>query len=398
MTASASLTAHFSQSVKSIGKASWDACAGTGNPFVSYDFLNALEESGCVAAETGWQPYHITIHEGDAGDAGDTTATAPLAAMPLYVKSHSYGEYVFDHAWANAYERAGGHYYPKLQSSVPFSPVNGPRLLVNPTLAALGADGALKQALLQAAADLTERMSLSSLHLTFLTADDAAAAGEAGLLLRNDQQFHWRNRDFGTFDDFLASLSSRKRKQIRKERRTVTDAGVEILHLTGTDITESHWDHFYSCYLDTGARKWGQPYLNREFFSLLGQTMADRILLMECRLGGQAVASALNFIGSDTLYGRYWGCTDDIPCLHFEACYYQAIDYAIDKGLAFVEAGAQGPHKLARGYEPVKTVSAHYLRDPGFRDAVARFLDVERREIDAEIDYLGDRTPFKKTV
>lgn len=388
MTANSALTAHFSQSIKSIGKAPWDACAGETNPFVCFDFLNALEESGCVSAETGWQPYHVTIHE--------TESSPPLAVMPLYVKSHSYGEYVFDHAWANAYERAGGRYYPKLQSSVPFSPVNGPRLMVTAEMISLGVEHTLKQALLQAAADLTDRLSLSSLHLTFMTNGDSAAAEEVGFLIRNDQQFHWRNRDFGSFDDFLASLSSRKRKQIRKERRTVADAGVEIRAVTGDDITEDHWDHFYACYLDTSARKWGQPYLNREFFSLLSEYMADRILLIDCRLDGRPIASALNLIGADTLYGRHWGCTEDIPCLHFEACYYQAIDYAIEKGLAFVEAGAQGAHKLARGYEPVKTASAHYVRDPGFRDAVARFLDVERREVDAEINYLGEHTPFKE--
>ncbi len=388
MTANPAFTAHFSQSIKSIGKEPWDACAGGSNPFISFDFLNALEESGCVSAETGWQPYHVTIHE--------TEDSPPLAVMPLYVKSHSYGEYVFDHAWANAYERAGGRYYPKLQSSVPFSPVNGPRLMVAGDMISLGVEANLKQALLQTAADLTDRLSLSSLHLTFMENGDAVAAEKAGFLIRNDQQFHWRNRDFGNFDDFLASLSSRKRKQIRKERRTVSDAGVEIQCITGNDLTEDHWDHFYTCYLDTGARKWGQPYLNREFFSLLSTLMADRILLIDCRLDGRPVASALNLIGDDTLYGRHWGCTEDIPCLHFEACYYQAIDYAIDKGLAFVEAGAQGAHKLARGYEPVKTVSAHYVRDPGFRDAVARFLDVERREVDAEINYLGEHTPFKK--
>lgn len=380
MPTGADIEASFVQSITEIGRDAWNACAGADNPFLAYDFLQALEESGCASVETGWQPYHALV----TASGPDT----PLGVMPLYLKGHSYGEYVFDHAWAQAYERAGGQYYPKLQSAVPFSPVNGPRLL-----AASAGD---KAALLAAGKALTDRLGLSSLHLTFLPQAEADIAAEEGFLVRHDQQFHWRNKGYRTFDDFLDTLSSRKRKQIRKERKTVTDAGIDIQLLRGSDITEVHWDHFFACYLDTGARKWGQPYLNRDFFSLIGDTMADRLLLVHCRQDGRDIASALNFIGADTLYGRYWGALEDHPCLHFEACYYQAIDYAIDCGMAFVEAGAQGPHKIARGYEPTRTYSAHYLRDPGFHDAVERFLRMERDEVAAGIAHYGEHLPFRK--
>ena len=386
MAAPAGFQAKFHDTITAIGRTGWDTCAGSDNPFIGYDFLSCLEQSGCAAADSGWQPYHCAIYE-------DEKASAPTALMPLYLKNHSFGEYVFDHAWANAFEHAGGRYYPKLQSSVPFSPVTGSRLLTDvgePERAAL------QRALLTAAKQLTDRLGLSSLHLTFLPEDEAELAALEGYLLRNDQQFHWRNQNYQDFDDFLGALSSRKRKQIKKERRTARDSGVHIETLTGGDITEDHWDHFFACYMDTGARKWGQPYLNREFFSMIGERLADRIALVVCSRGDRIVASALNFIGGDTLYGRYWGCLEDYPCLHFEACYYQAIDFAITHKLAFVEAGAQGPHKLARGYEPVKTYSAHYLPDPGFRRAVDQYLKVERREIDAEINYLGERSPFRK--
>ncbi|WP_286830873.1 MULTISPECIES: GNAT family N-acetyltransferase [Kordiimonas] len=377
----AQIQASFANAITEIGRDAWDACAGSGNPFLSYDFLEALEESGCAAAETGWQPYHARISlEG---------MDAPLAVMPLYMKSHSYGEYVFDHAWAQAYERAGGQYYPKLQSSIPFVPATGPRLLSR-------ADEMGQLALLEAGRGLTDQLGLSSIHLTFLPEKEATLAGANGYLIRNDQQFHWRNRDFRDFEDFLEALSSRKRKQIRKERRTVAEAGIQIDCLTGSDITEAHWDHFFTCYVDTGMRKWGQPYLNREFFSLIGERMADRILLVHCSFEGRPVASALNFIGHDTLYGRHWGCVEDHACLHFEACYYRAIDFAITHGLKFVEAGAQGPHKLARGYEPVKTYSAHYLRDPGFHDAVDRYLRGERQAVEGDIAYFTDHSPFRK--
>jgi len=376
------IKASFANSISEIGREAWDACAGHSNPFIEFDFLQALEESGCASADTGWQPFHARINL----DGMDR----PLAVMPLYMKSHSYGEYVFDHAWAQAYERAGGQYYPKLQSSVPFVPATGPRLLSR-------ADDMGRIALLEAAQGLTDQLGLSSLHLTFLPEDEAQLAGANGYLIRNDQQFHWRNQGFRDFEDFLEALSSRKRKQIRKERRTVAESGIQIELLTGGDIQEHHWDHFYRCYIDTGARKWGQPYLNREFFSLIGERMADRILLVHCSLDGRPVASALNFIGGDTLYGRHWGCVEDHACLHFEACYYQAIEFAINRGLAFVEAGAQGPHKLARGYEPVKTYSAHYLRDPGFHEAVDRYLRGERQAVEGDIAYYGEHTPFRKT-
>lgn len=376
----ADIQASFVQSITEIGRDAWDACAGSANPFLTYGFLHALEATGCASAETGWMPYHAIVRA--------PGAEAPLGVMPLYIKSHSYGEYVFDHGWAEAYERAGGRYYPKLQSSVPFSPVKGPRLLAN--------GNAEKAALLQAGKALTDRLGLSSFHLTFLPEEEADLAAAEGLLVRNDQQFHWRNHGYESFDDFLNALSSRKRKQIRKERRTVSEAGIQIEALTGDAITDAHWDHFFGCYMDTGARKWGQPYLNREFFTAVSKSMADRILLIHCRQDGRDVASALNFIGNDTLYGRYWGALEDIPCLHFEACYYQAIEHAIRHGLAFVEAGAQGPHKVARGYEPVRTFSAHYLRDPGFHDAVDRFLKAEREDVTSTIAYYGEHLPFKK--
>ncbi|NVJ98417.1 MAG: N-acetyltransferase [Alphaproteobacteria bacterium] len=374
------MTASFVQSITEVGRDGWNACAGTDNPFTSYDFLSALEETGCATAETGWMPYHAVLRQQEAD--------APSAVMPLYIKSHSYGEYVFDHGWAQAYERAGGRYYPKLQSSIPFSPIIASKLL--------SASDTNARALLQTGKAIAEKLGLSSVHLTFLPEEEAALAEEEGYLIRNDQQFHWHNRGYDTFDDFLAALSSRKRKQIRKERQAVLDSDVKIEALTGAEITEAHWDHFFACYLDTGARKWGQPYLTREFFSAVGARMADRILLIHCSKDGQPVASALNFIGANTLYGRHWGALADIPCLHFEACYYQAIDYAIRHKLAFVEAGAQGPHKIARGYEPTKTFSAHYMRDPGFHDAVSRFLNAERQDVASDIAYYGEHLPFRK--
>lgn len=377
------LEVSFHDSLAALSRTDWDTCAGPDNPFLSYDFLISLEESGCVGAETGWQPYHGHVTRG-----GKT-----VAVMPLYLKGHSFGEYVFDHAWADAYERAGGRYYPKLQSSVPFSPVTGPRLLVT-SEDANPAD--IRRAMLRAVADLTDRLGLSSLHLTFLPKEEADIAENAGLLVRTDRQFHWHNDGYTDFEAFLDALSSRKRKQIRKERRAAQKTGMDIKALTGADIDETHWDHFFACYIDTGARKWGQPYLNREFFRLLGERMADKILLVHCSFEGRDVASALNLIGRNTLYGRHWGALEDHDCLHFEACYYQAIDHAIRHGLACVEAGAQGPHKLARGYEPVETYSAHYLRDPGFHEAVARYLKHERTEVSADIAYFGEHTPFKK--
>ena len=379
--------------ITAIDAAAWDACANppssensTGrpyNPFISHAFLSALEESGSASASTGWAPHHLILDDGRGG---------VLACMPCYLKSHSQGEYVFDYGWADAFESAGGRYYPKLQAAVPFTPVTGRRLLVPD-----GEDVETRESyLLNAAATLLERHGASSLHLTFLTQGEWERAGRLGLLRRTDQQFHWQNQDYGSFDDFLNALTSRKRKLIRRERREACPDGVCIRHYSGADITEAHWDAFYSFYLDTGSRKWGQPYLNREFFSLIGQTMANRVLLIMCERDGRPIAGALNFIGGDTLYGRYWGCVEDHRFLHFEACYYQAIDFAIEHGLGGVEAGAQGPHKLARGYVPQTTYSAHLIADPSLRSAVARFLDQERRYVEMENEQLARHAPYRR--
>ncbi len=351
--------------IAEIGKDAWDtAAAPSGNPFVAYDFLHSLEESGCVSARAGWRPCHLK---------------SPNGVMPLYLKSHSQGEYVFDHAWAEAYERAGGRYYPKLQSAVPFTPATGPRLIAP--------SDTERAALLSAASELTGQLNASSVHITFLEEAEWRLAGEAGLLLRQDQQFHWKNNDYASFDDFLAALSSSHRKTIRRERRLAQE-GLEIHALTGADITEEHWDAFFAFYMDTGSRKWGRPYLNRLFFSLLGERMADRVLLVMARRGEQWIAGALNLIGRDALYGRNWGATEDVPFLHFELCYYQAIDAAIRLGLPRVEAGAQGSHKISRGYLPTPVYSAHYIADPALRGPVARYLEQERSAVREEIQAL----------
>jgi predicted N-acyltransferase len=383
MSASAPFSAHIVNSIDQIDADHWDAC-GAGNPFVSHAFLSALERSGSASAETGWQPYHIVLKQENKEQA--------LGYMPLYLKSHSYGEYVFDHAWANAYENAGGRYYPKLQSSIPFTPATTPRLLVSSN----NTEDGVQEALLNSLKGAVQQLGLATGHLTFLSENEADLAERTGFLHRKDQQFHWLNKDYGSFDDFLARLSSRKRKQIKKERKTAIAADITIEQIRGGEITEQLWDIFFEFYQDTGQRKWGSPYLTREFFSIIGETMPQNILLVMCRRGDKYIAGALNFIGPDTLYGRYWGCAEDHPCLHFETCYYQAIDYAIANKLSRVEAGAQGPHKLARGYEPVITHSAHWIADSGFRDAVERFLRIERADIAAEVNYLADRAPFKK--
>jgi hypothetical protein len=356
----------------------WDRCAGAGNPFLSHAFLSALEQSGSATARTGWQPAPVAIDGPDG---------RPAAVMPAYLKSHSQGEYVFDHGWADAWERAGGDYYPKLQIAVPFTPVPGPRLLAHRP--------ELKAGLIAAAEALVRRNDLSSAHATFIAEDEVALFERAGWLIRVDSQFHWHNRGFGTFNDFLASLSSRKRKSIRKERASALE-GLEVVHLRGDAIGEAEWDAFWHFYQDTGARKWGRPYLTRRFFSLLGERMRDRVLLVLALRGGVPVAGALNLIGQDALYGRYWGALVDVPHLHFEICYYQAVDFAIANNLARVEAGAQGAHKLARGYGPVPTWSAHFLPDPNFRRAVADFLVRERAAVEQEIEALEELTPFKK--
>jgi predicted N-acyltransferase len=356
----------------------WDRCAGPDDPFLSHAFLSALEDSGSATAKTGWRPLPIAI---------DGTDARPAAVLPAYVKSHSLGEYVFDHGWADAYERAGGDYYPKLQIAVPFTPVSGRRLLA--------LEPALAPALIAAAELVVDRHQLSSAHATFLTPDDAALFDDAGWLLRVDSQFHWLNQGYASFEDFLASLASRKRKAIRKERAAAVK-GLEIVHLSGAEIAEAHWDAFWAFYQDTGARKWGQPYLTRAFFSLLGERLAGRLLLILALRDGAPIAGALNLVGGEALYGRYWGTLAEVPHLHFELCYYQAIDAAIARGLQRVEAGAQGAHKLARGYRPVPTFSAHYFRERRLREAVADYLAAERRAVAREIAALDEMTPFRK--
>ncbi|MCI4590702.1 GNAT family N-acetyltransferase [Sphingobium sp. BYY-5] len=370
--------ARIAAGVADLPREEWDACAGTANPFVSWDFLVALERSGSVGDASGWQPLPLVIDGPDGRIA---------AAAPLYAKSHSQGEYVFDHGWADAWERAGGRYYPKIQIAAPFSPVPGPRLLLRDPDAA--------PALIAGIETLVERNGLSSAHATFIAQNQVPLFEAAGWLIREDSQFHWTNRGYGDFEDFLADLSSEKRKNIRKERQRAV-RGLEIVHLSGGDLTEAHWDIFWDFYQDTGARKWGQPYLTRHFFSILGEMMADRVLLMLALRDGRAIAGALNLVGADTLYGRYWGCNEDVPNLHFELCYYQAIDVAIAKGLRKVEAGAQGGHKLARGYAPEPTWSAHYIPNSGFRRAVAEYLAVERSDVQHDRLRLAERTPFRK--
>ncbi|MFC3175249.1 GNAT family N-acetyltransferase [Novosphingobium bradum] len=371
------LTVQVGRSVGQFPAARWDALAG-GNPFVSHAFLTALEDSGSVGGASGWDPAPIVVAGADGVLAG---------AIPAYLKSHSQGEYVFDHAWADAWHRAGGRYYPKLQIAVPFTPATGPRLLLR--------DPALAPMLLAGAEALCRQNGLSSAHATFIAPDQLPLFEAAGWLVRDDIQFHWENRGYASFDAFLASLSSARRKTLRKER-AAAQSGVEIRSLRGAEIGDEHWDAFWRFYQDTGARKWGRPYLTRAAFTLLGERMGDSILLFLAYADGRPVAGALNFIGPDALYGRYWGALVDKPFLHFELCYYQAIDAAIALGLGRVEAGAQGSHKLARGYEPVRTHSAHFIVHKGLRAAVADFLERERAGVAAEQLYLGEHTPFRK--
>ena len=371
------IIARIASGVGPLDAAQWDGL-GDGNPFVGHDFLSLLEASGSVGPGTGWTPAPIVI-EREGGVVG---------ALPVYLKTHSQGEYIFDHHWADAYERAGGAYYPKLQIAAPFSPVPGPRVLAH--------DESTARHLLHAAEAIVTQNGLSSAHATFIDSHQVALFEDAGWLPREDVQFHWINRDYADFDDFLAALSSRKRKAIRKER-AAAQAEVRIEHVTGDALTEAHWDIFWEFYQDTGARKWGQPYLKREAFSLMGQTMADKVLLVLAWRDDTAVAGALNVIGPKRLYGRYWGCREDIPFLHFELCYYQAIEAGIARGLKVVEAGAQGAHKLARGYEPVVTHSAHFIADPGFRAAIADFLRRERAGNADDVRYLAGHAPFRKS-
>ncbi len=364
--------------VAAVGAEAWDALAGVANPFVSHDFLSLLEESGSVGPGTGWQAAPLLVEDGDG---------ALVAAAPAYLKTHSQGEYVFDHAWADAWERAGGAYYPKLQIAAPFTPVPGPRLLAQNEEDA--------RLLIRAAEAVVRQNNLSSAHATFVAPEQMALFEDAGWLVRRDVQFHFANAAYASFDDFLATLTSAKRKQLRKERARAVE-GLRIVEATGNAIEPAHWDAMWAFYQDTGARKWGHPYLTRAAFDLLGDRMADRVILVLAYAGEQAVAGAMHFLGGDTLYGRYWGCLADIPFLHFELCYYRAIDIAIARGLRRVEAGAQGGHKLARGYGPVATWSAHFITDPGFRRAVAEFLERERAAEEQELEWLEGHMPFRR--
>lgn len=377
------LAVHIIDRIADLPAAEWDACAGADNPFVGHAFLACLEDSGSAIDETGWLPQHLVIKDAEG---------RLQAAAPLYLKSHSYGEYVFDWGWADAFERAGGRYYPKLQSSVPFTPVAGPRLLVRPD-----ADrSAMQSALTAGLIEMSRRMGVSSLHVTFCEAEESALLGAAGFLQRRGLQYHWQNQDFANFDAFLASLVSRKRKAIKKERRKVAESGIVLKRLVGKAIQPRHWDAFYRFYRTNADHKWGQAYLTLEFFHLLGERLADQVLLVMAEDAGQPVGAALNLIGGDTLYGRNWGCQGHYQFLHFEACYYQAIEFAIEQGLTWVEAGAQGEHKLQRGYLPRETYSAHWIADPAFRDAIANFLNQESRVIDGNKAVLKDFNPFRE--
>lgn len=371
-----------------IDPSEWALLSGTSrsgegyNPFVSHAFLSALEQSGSACAETGWLAHHLLLSEGER----------LIGAVPCYLKSHSQGEYVFDHGWADAYQRAGGNYYPKLQASIPFTPATGPRLLVRQ-----GEDPArIRSLLAQGLQQVTVELGVSSAHLTFLQADELPALEGSGFLHRTDQQFHFINRGYADHEAFLAELSSSKRKNLRKERRAALENSISIDWLTGKDLTEEIWDQFFHFYMDTGSRKWGRPYLTRSFYALIGQTMPEDILLVMAKRDGRYVAGAINFIGADALYGRHWGCIEDHPFLHFEVCYHQAIDFALANGLSRVEAGAQGEHKLARGYEPVTTHSAHFIAHQGLRRAVANYLEQERQEVAQIGAYLEGHTPFRK--
>ena len=396
------LTIRMIRSLAEIDPASWDACANPAapaeslredtdsnyqeerfNPFITHAFLSACEASGSAVPRTGWGGAHILVEDAEGH---------LLAAAPCYLKSHSMGEYVFDQGWADAYERAGGRYYPKLQISVPFTPAPGRRLLV---AAGPRADEA-RAALISGLRAVMEKTGASSTHVTFLTKAEWETLGAEGFLQRTNKQFHFFDKGYGDFEGFLNSLASRKRKAIRRERKDALSAGVEIEWATGKDLTKAHWDAFYAFYMDTGSRKWGTPYLTRKFFTLLSETMADRVLLIMAKREGRYIAGALNLIGDDALYGRNWGCNEEHPFLHFEVCYYPAIDFALSRGLKRVEAGAQGEHKLLRGYEPIETYSAHAIADPRLEKAVDQFLREERREMARVIEAYAEHTPFRK--
>jgi uncharacterized protein len=378
---SATLTLTLYDRLAEIDAADWDACAGEGNPFVSHAFLSALEDSGSANSRTGWLPQHAVLRAVDDHIVG---------VAPMYAKSHSYGEYVFDHGWANALERAGERYYPKLQVAVPFSPVPGPRLLRRP------GSGIPVAAFASAFSQACESLDTSSVHITFCREDEWLELGEAGWLQRIGMQFHWENEDYKDFEGFLGALSSRKRKVLRRERRDANDAGLTFHALSGPDITERHWDAFYAFYQSTVDRKWGSAYLTRTFFSLLGERLGHRVVLMYAENGNKPVAGALNLAGDEALYGRNWGCRGDWPFLHFELCYYRAIDWAIEHGLKRVEAGAQGRHKIQRGYMPKRTYSAHWIAHKGLHRAVSNFLVDERAGIEAEMAALAEDSPFRK--
>ncbi len=380
------LSARTLASIREIAPEAWNALAGDCDPFVAHGFLAALEDSGSATAATGWAPMHLVIED---------SSRQALAAAPLYLKSHSYGEYVFDHAWADAHGRAGGRYYPKLLCAVPFTPATGPRLLVPPGLDPTRAFD-LRATLASALIQVAERIGVSSLHVNFPGPYDARVLGQAGYLARLGIQYHWQNRNYASFDDFLGNLASRKRKAIRKERAGVRASGVVLAVLTGPDVREAHWDAFYAFYRDTTERKWGGGYLTREFFSLLGERLAERVVLVLALHAGRPVAGALNLLGHDTLYGRHWGCIADFRFLHFEACYYQAIEFAIARGLSRVEAGAQGEHKIQRGYLPEPTHSFHWLKDGAFRDLIARHLERERAVVRAELAELAGFSPYRR--
>jgi uncharacterized protein len=380
--ASRAISVKVHGAIAEIPAAAWDACAGEGNPSVSHAFLNALEESGSTTSRTGWMPQHLSIAGPDGAIAG---------IVPLYAKTHSYGEYIFDYGWADAYERAGGRYYPKLLSAAPFTPIPGPRLMLHTS-----APPEIRAHLIAGMIELAKQRRISSVHVNFPERADMDALTEAGFLQRLGQQFHWANDGYRDFEDFLAALNSRKRKAVKKERREALAPRLEIEVLTGSDLKPRHWDAFYEFYLATSDRKWGSAYLNRRFFALIGERMPEKIVLVMARSGANYVAGAFNLLGKDTIYGRNWGSYGDYKFLHFECCYYQAIEFAITHGLKRVEAGAQGPHKIQRGYLPAPTYSAHWIPDPAFRRAVAQFLTRERDMVAHKMDGLADFSPFRR--
>ncbi|MBC93763.1 MAG: GNAT family N-acetyltransferase [Rhodospirillaceae bacterium] len=378
-----SYIARIVENISDISARDWDGLIGDKNPFVSHAFLSALEETGCATEQTGWLPHHLIIQ--------DETSKI-IAASPLYIKSHSQGEYVFDHGWAHAWEQAGGNYYPKMQVSIPFSPVTGPRLLANKK----NSIDSTKLSLIKALETVCLKLNLSSVHVTFSTENEWDLMGKSGWIQRLGRQYHWHNHNYSSFEDFLSELNSRKRKSIRRERRSIIDQGLIVKPYVGEDIRTTQWDSFYRFYVDTYDRKWGYPYLTREFFESIQERLGDSIVLMIAELDGLAVAGALNFCSTDTLYGRNWGCIKDFPFLHFETCYYQAIDFAIDNNLSRVEAGTQGPHKIQRGYEPVETYSAHFIPNNSFRDAVQNFCREEKREVEWEMLRTNELSPYKQ--